>query len=809
MATLRDLMAAGAIVAIILNSWEAQASEKTPPDVALPSLESQDDVLVGTESSKLAPKPSSASSQLALEETPVLSEEETLPALESGESIASAMPLEVEPPNSISAQLEESVADSPIDATEEVEAIESLEVTPVEAEEVEIEESAIDETEATESTELTTPEAEVEENTLDSALDATEEVEAIESESLEVTPVEAEEVEIEENAIEETEATESTELTIPETEESTLDSPIDATEEVEAIESFEVTPVETEEVEIEENAIEETEATEETELTTPEAETEENATDSSTETTEEAAASETTEPAVPNEIEESAADSPSDAVDEAAEVAPPPSSPEALVEAQQSGLTPLTEEAQAVPIPQEVATPSFLDPSPNPLIFPTRPSEVEILVTEPISLEQALQLAFQNNLELQRTLLELERSHANLREAQADWYPDIDLQVGLTRTDSASAELSIERSIEAQPLRDPEEIRDLSPTVSTNLTGQIGISYNIFTSGQRRAQIAVAEQQIRSDELEVERISEEIRLDVATDYYDLQEADGNVRINEAAVANAQQSLEDAEALERAGVGTQFDVLRAEVNLANAQQDLTGSLSDQRVAQRQLTQRLNLNGQVNLTAADEVEIAGLWDLSLEQTIVAAIKNRAELEQQLVQREISEQQRRVALSQIGPQVTLSANYNVLDDLEEDTGLADGSSIQATASWRLFDGGAARAAARQQEINAEIAENQFAEQRNQVRFDVERFYSDLEANLESIQTAEIALRQANEALELARLRFQAGVGTQTEVIDSETDLTRAEDNLLDAIINYNRSLVGLQRTVSNFPLSDYVLE
>ncbi|MBE9042410.1 TolC family protein, partial [Oscillatoriales cyanobacterium LEGE 11467] len=419
--------------------------------------------------------------------------------------------------------------------------------------------------------------------------------------------------------------------------------------------------------------------------------------------------------------------------------------------------------------------------------------------------------------------------HEDLREAQADLYPDIDLQLGYSRTDSAGSELAIERSInstvEAQEEQLGRELTDdeidviteqadgsqqnFNPTVSNNLTGQIGISYNIFTSGLRSAQITSAELQVRLDELDVERIREDIRLDVATAYYDLQEADGNVRINEAAVGNAEQSLEDAEALERAGVGTQFDVLRAEVNLANAQQDLTESLSDQRISQRQLAQLIDLGQQANITAADPVEIAGLWELSLEQTIVAAIKNRAELEQQLVQRDISEQQRRAALSQIGPQVTVSANYNVLNRLDDSTGFADGTLLQVQGNWRLFDGGAARAAARQQEINAEIAENQFAEQRNLIRFSVEQFYSDLEANLESIQTAQIALEQAQEALELARLRFQAGVGTQTEVIDSETDLTRAQDNLLDAIISYNRSLIGLQRSVSNLPLSDYVLD
>ncbi|HIK50530.1 MAG TPA: TolC family protein [Oscillatoriales cyanobacterium M59_W2019_021] len=486
-----------------------------------------------------------------------------------------------------------------------------------------------------------------------------------------------------------------------------------------------------------------------------------------------------------------------------------PTLPDSLVQAQQNSPDTLTENTAQIPLNPETdpTPPERIEPSPNPLLFPTRPSEVEIQNEVPITLEQAVEHAWKNNLELQRSILELERSREAIREARAAFFPTVDAQAAYTRTDSAAQNLNEEATNRQREEAGLPPV-DIS-SVSNTLTGQIQLGYDIYTSGERSARLKIAEHQARIDELDVERISEEVRLDVSTAYYNLQEADENVRINEAAVRNAEKSLEDARALERAGVGTQFDVLRAEVNLANAQQDLSSSLGDQRTTRRQLAQLLNISQTANLLAADDVKIAGLWEPSLEQTIVLALKNRAELEQLLVQRDVSEQQRRLALSQIGPQVRVTANYNVLEDLDDSLGFASGSSIQLLASWRLFDGGAARSAARQQEINGEIAANQFADLRNQFRFQVEQFYSELEANLESIQTAQKALEQAQEALELARLRFQAGVGTQTEVIDSETDLTRAEGNLVTAILGYNRSLVGLQRAVSNFPLTDPVLE
>jgi outer membrane protein TolC len=75
-------------------------------------------------------------------------------------------------------------------------------------------------------------------------------------------------------------------------------------------------------------------------------------------------------------------------------------------------------------------------------------------------------------------------------------------------------------------------------------------------------------------------------------------------------------------------------------------------------------------------------------------------------------------------------------------------------------------------------------------------------LNANKQNIQTAAFALERARESLRLARLRFQAGVGTQLEVINQQTELTRARGNLLRAILDYNRALAALQRAISNLP-------
>ena len=443
--------------------------------------------------------------------------------------------------------------------------------------------------------------------------------------------------------------------------------------------------------------------------------------------------------------------------------------------------------------PGSVQIPENLNPSPNPLQYPTKPEEVTLQENQPITLAQALELARRNNRDLQVAILQLERSRSAVREQQAALFPSLDISTDITRQQSASSQLQLEQRARQTGLPQPAD------EANTAFSGQAQLTYNVYTSGRRQAAIRQAEEQERSDELAVETRSEEIRLNVSTDYYNLQQADESVRIAQSAVQNSQASLRDAEALERAGVGTRFDVLRSQVNLANAQQDLTNAISQQQIARRQLATRLSLTQSVNISAAEPVQLAGLWNQTLEQSIVRAFQNRPELQQQLAQRNISEQQRRQALSELGPQVSLVASYSLLDQFDDSVSVTDGYSVGVRASLNLFDGGASRARAAQARSNIAIAETQFAEQRNQIRFQVEQAFSTQQSNLNNVQTANTALEQAREALRLARLRFQAGVGTQTDVINSENDLTRAEGNRVQAILDYNRALAQLQRAVT----------
>ena len=435
-----------------------------------------------------------------------------------------------------------------------------------------------------------------------------------------------------------------------------------------------------------------------------------------------------------------------------------------------------------LPLSSAEAQPEELLADPNPLAYPTSVEAVEIDEIRELTLEAAIELVYANSPDLQTALLELEQAEAGLAEARAAYWPTVTSSADVTtrETDSVTTDFGTSGS----------------DGLDTALNAVVQLDYDLFTSGQRVANLRAAKEQVRFSELEVSRRQEELRLTAATLYYDLQESGEQIRINGAFLDEAQQNLRDNRIRQEEGVGTRFDVLRAEVQFANARQALIQSQSQQRIARRDLARLLNLPPQVGIRST-AVERAEDWTLSLEESIVAALENRVELEQQLRQREIAQQQARAIRAGNRPQVGLFANYSWSDLLDDSS---DDYRFGARIDWILTDGGRARSQARQQELAASIAEESFAETVDQVRFQVEESYYTLRANEENIETARVAVNQAREALVLANLRLDAGVGTQLDVLTAQSELTEAEGNLVSALLGYNRALAALQRAVSN---------
>ncbi|MDA0292038.1 MAG: TolC family protein, partial [Cyanobacteria bacterium] len=127
-------------------------------------------------------------------------------------------------------------------------------------------------------------------------------------------------------------------------------------------------------------------------------------------------------------------------------------------------------------------------------------------------------------------------------------------------------------------------------------------------------------------------------------------------------------------------------------------------------------------------------------------------------------------------------------VVEVLNQDIGL--------NFKWNLFDGGRSAAQARQQRQLATENTYKFSSQRDQIRYEVEQAYFNLQAQIRNLITTSRQVLSTRESLRLARLRFQAGVGTQRNVVDSQRDTTNAEVDYSRAVTTYNTNVAQLRR-------------
>jgi outer membrane protein TolC len=417
----------------------------------------------------------------------------------------------------------------------------------------------------------------------------------------------------------------------------------------------------------------------------------------------------------------------------------------------------------------------------NKLDLPTNGAEVRTTGNRSIGLQEALDTALRNNRQIQASRLNIDRSRAAVTEAEAARALTVGLNGNLTGRGA--------------PLIIGGRGNLGADNTSTSARASVEANYNILNGGGTDARIQASQEQVKFDELALKTATLRIKADTIAAYYDLQQADSAVTISQASIKDATRSLSDAQLQEKAGVGTKFDILRAQVQLATSNQDLVRAQGQQQTARKRLSQLLSVDEGTEFRAADPVRETGSWDYSLEDSVVLAYKNRPELRQQLVNREIAKQQETASNAANAPQVNLFAQYGADTGFTANSPLTDGYSLGARVQWNFLDGGSNNARSLQQKVNQEIAENNFTNTRNQVKFEVAQSYSNLKTNQQNIVTSTQALKQAEESLKLARLRFQAGVGIQTDVIQAQTELARARGNRVNAILEYNRSLSNLK--------------
>ena len=462
--------------------------------------------------------------------------------------------------------------------------------------------------------------------------------------------------------------------------------------------------------------------------------------------------------------------------------------------------------------------------APPQLALPDQVDQVRIKELRPITLEEAQQIAEVNSPRLKAAANQVEQAKASLRAALSSWYPTIDLQAnGLPqyfksytyRNPDFVPDRFVERSTgQVNPLTGEEITRQVRRDGKPETYGRewradvnVQVSWDLINPA-RVPQIAAARdsyERVRDSYLIALR---DLRLQSAAAYFELQEADEGVRIGQASVRSSLVSLRDARARYNAGVNTKLEVLEQETQLARDRDLLTDRLASQAIFRRRMAQLLGFPQDVTPTAATPATPLGLWEPSLQESILAAYDYREELDQLVLDISISNSQANAALAAVQPVISLvnttsasrnegQTNRNSIGAIDMDDyrwGVQNATAL--TARWRLFDGGQARAEYRRFKLAAEESANNFAGARDQIRLEVEESFVGLRSAIQSIETTSSEVLSSRESLRLSQLRVQAGVSTQREVVDNQRDLTNAELRYAQAIRRYNTSLAQLRR-------------
>jgi outer membrane protein TolC len=295
-------------------------------------------------------------------------------------------------------------------------------------------------------------------------------------------------------------------------------------------------------------------------------------------------------------------------------------------------------------------------------------------------------------------------------------------------------------------------------------------------------------------------------VDLRTAYYDVLLAQQQIVVRDAAVKLLEQELENTKRRFDAGAVPRFNVLRAEVKIANERPKLIRSKNIYRIAKNRLSTQLGYNIPTNiledipLTLTTKLDPPP-FDIELPRALAEAREQRSELG--ALRREISLQEEKVIVAKSGykPSVGVFAGYGAHStEFREDRFFRDVSGPMAgvAMTWDIFDGRRTQGRAIEARALQEKAELGLADKVRRIEQEVRTAYSSFVEAHEVLESQKKVVEQAEEAIRLADARYEAGSGTQLDVLDAQTSLTEARTTQIEAARDYLVARARLERAM-----------
>ncbi len=412
-------------------------------------------------------------------------------------------------------------------------------------------------------------------------------------------------------------------------------------------------------------------------------------------------------------------------------------------------------------------------------------------VTRPLSLVDCLNLALSQNATILKAKSDLQANYGIVIQTRAVALPHVVASGQYKRTERSA--------IESFPVSTIPQLPD------QNWNAGVQIVQSIYEGGKMVAAIRAARLTKEQSLLQYQTVVQDTLLNTRLAYYDVLLAAQQIVVHEASVALLSKELEDQQSRYHAGTVPHFNVLRAEVAVANERPALIQARNNYRIAKNNLANLLGYNlprdiwEDIPLNLSDQLE-AKPYQIDLPQAIEQALASRTELA--ALRKAEALQRENVASARSGykPTVQVFAGYGWYNaqftqpaDLDHDI---HGWNAGAQLSWDIFDGMLTRGKVVQARALYERSRTDVEDMGRQIELEVRTAYSQFIEAREVLDSQKTVQAEAEEALREAEARATAGTGTQLDVLDAQTSLTQARTTQIQALHDYAAARARLER-------------
>jgi outer membrane protein TolC len=413
-------------------------------------------------------------------------------------------------------------------------------------------------------------------------------------------------------------------------------------------------------------------------------------------------------------------------------------------------------------------------------------------VPDRLDLATTLQYALENNYAIRQARERLREQEGLITEIRSRVLPNVSLNSVYSLTDDA---LSADQVIPGLTRSGDQEYWSM----------RLEARQVLYPGGGARAAVDAQRLVREAALLELQSIINDELVRVRTKFYEVLLSREQIMVQEQNVQLLQEQLQTSRNRFEAGAVSNFDVLRAEVELANAQPPLIRARNGYRVAIEELRQLLGYDNRAEHNLQRVPEFVGSLDVTpvtyeIGDALRAARDLRPELQRLARVEEAQEAGVEFARSGYKPDLSLVGGYQLRKNnfSERWRDSLDGWTVGLESNWAIWDGRGTSGRVTQARSRLEQARLQLAEASLGVDVEVRRALSSLQEASELADAAVRVIEQAEEAVRLADARYRAGTATQLEVLTTQVALTQARDNQLQANYSYNVAVANVRRAI-----------